>query len=435
MTEKKGTSPKNLRKFLESDDPALARMGLSMAKGSGVPEELLPIILRLYMWDEDKLIRAAAKSTFMHIAPVDLQAKVKKNWQAKYRTVPVSKNKFPETMRQFWIAFKSQENFSIIALEPLIKALGDKAGNARSNAAEALGMIGDKRTVELIITAIGNKNWRVRYNRDAVKTMIKFGDSAVEPLIKALEDEVWNVRYIAAEALRKIGDKRAVEPLIKALEDKNTRIGSKTASALGEIRDKRAVLPLIKALEDEDENVRYIAAEALGKIGDKRAVEPLTKALEDEYTRDSAVEALLRFGGGAVEPLINTLKDKDEEVRYKAAKALGKTGDKRAVEPLIKALEDEYYSVRQNAAGALDKIGDKRAVIPLIKTLEDENEHVRYIAAEALGKIGDKRAVELLTKALEDEDYRVRSKAADALKKLGTSMSHFDMSTRMNDRE
>jgi hypothetical protein len=33
MTE--DTSPENLRKFLESDDPALVRMGLSMAKGAG----------------------------------------------------------------------------------------------------------------------------------------------------------------------------------------------------------------------------------------------------------------------------------------------------------------------------------------------------------------------------------------------------------------
>ena len=32
------TSPKNLRKFLESDDPALVRMGISMAKGMGVPD-------------------------------------------------------------------------------------------------------------------------------------------------------------------------------------------------------------------------------------------------------------------------------------------------------------------------------------------------------------------------------------------------------------
>ena len=32
----KDTSPENLRKFLESDDPALVRMGISLAKGAGV---------------------------------------------------------------------------------------------------------------------------------------------------------------------------------------------------------------------------------------------------------------------------------------------------------------------------------------------------------------------------------------------------------------
>jgi hypothetical protein len=32
-TVKKDTSPKNLRKFLESDDPVMVQIGLSMAKG------------------------------------------------------------------------------------------------------------------------------------------------------------------------------------------------------------------------------------------------------------------------------------------------------------------------------------------------------------------------------------------------------------------
>ena len=34
MTE--DTSPENLRKFLESDDPALVRMGIAMAKGAEI---------------------------------------------------------------------------------------------------------------------------------------------------------------------------------------------------------------------------------------------------------------------------------------------------------------------------------------------------------------------------------------------------------------
>ncbi len=83
MTE--DTSPENLRKFLESNDPAMVMMGLSMAKGSGVPEELLGEILWMYMLHDDKTIRAAAKSTFNMYAADDVKQIVRENWKASYR--------------------------------------------------------------------------------------------------------------------------------------------------------------------------------------------------------------------------------------------------------------------------------------------------------------------------------------------------------------
>lgn len=43
----------------------------------------------------------------------------------------------------------------------------------------------------------------------------------------------------------------------------------------------------------------------------------------------------------SVESLINALKDSDWQVRQRAAKALGKRGDKQAVQPLIQVLKDE----------------------------------------------------------------------------------------------
>ena len=131
-----------------------------MAKGMGLPEELLPTILRLYMWNDNKTIRAAAKSFFNKYASKETQAKVKENWQVKYRTISVKNHfdKFPETVRPFLEAFKSQDNFSIIALEPLIKAL--EKGN--SSAAYALGWIGDKRAVEPLINILEDKDEDVR---------------------------------------------------------------------------------------------------------------------------------------------------------------------------------------------------------------------------------------------------------------------------------
>ena len=152
MTE--DTSPENLRKFLESEDPALVRMGLSMAKGSEVPEELLPTILGLYMWDDDKTVRTAAKSLFTKYAPTELKTNVKTNWKPSYRTLTVTGYKFQEIIRPFLEAFKSQDHFALIALEPLIKVLEDKNSDVRYSAAYALGKIGDKRAVEPLIKAL-----------------------------------------------------------------------------------------------------------------------------------------------------------------------------------------------------------------------------------------------------------------------------------------
>ena len=67
MTE--DTSPENLRKFLESDDPAMVMMGLSMAKGSGVPEELHGLVLRLKLWNQNGNIRKAATDILKKDAP------------------------------------------------------------------------------------------------------------------------------------------------------------------------------------------------------------------------------------------------------------------------------------------------------------------------------------------------------------------------------
>jgi hypothetical protein len=215
MTENENT-PENLRKFLESDDPAMVQMGLAMAKGNGVPDEMLPTILRFYMWDDDKTVRAAAKSVFTKYAPEEIKAKVKENWKPRYRILSASifsiketvnahtfdgGGKFQERILPFLEAFKSQDNFALIALEPLIKALGDKDSWGRQIAAKALGKIGDKRAVEPLIKTLKDGNIHVR--RQPRPPYNYYSCSVIQ-------------------ALGDIGDKRAVEPLIKALEDKKS---------------------------------------------------------------------------------------------------------------------------------------------------------------------------------------------------------------------
>ena len=107
------------------------------------------------------------------------------------------------------------------------------------------------------------------------------GEPAVEPLLRALRDEHWDVRRRAAWELGNIGDP-AVKPLIHALNDERWDVRRKAAWALGNIKAPQAIEPLIHTLEDERADVREQAAWALGALRDLRAVEPLIQALTDE---------------------------------------------------------------------------------------------------------------------------------------------------------
>ena len=197
--------------------------------------------------------------------------------------------------------------------------------------------------------------------RQPVEITTKIGKPAVNPLIADLKDKEPLVRSQAVQALGVIGDPRAVEPLIVVLNDKDPLIQRQTIKALGRIKDQRAVGPLIAVLIDSDRkpHVRMSAAEFLGIIGDDSAVDSLIAALDDSHweVRAHAAEALGRIKDPrAVEPLIETLKDQDATVRGNAVDGLAKIRDPRAIEPLAATLTDKSRTVRKKAAQALTAI-------------------------------------------------------------------------------
>src|SRR4030043_2419372 len=84
----------------------------------------------------------------------------------------------------------------------------------------------------------------------SVKALIQIGTPSVEPLIASMKKDHYRVRRGAAQALGKIGDRRAVGPLMEALRDEDLEVRKNAAQALGEIQDPVAVRPLIVALEE-----------------------------------------------------------------------------------------------------------------------------------------------------------------------------------------
>ncbi len=91
--------------------------------------------------------------------------------------------------------------------------------------------------------------------------------------------------------IEKLQNKQDVESLIKALNyEPDIKIRDNAVAALGEIGDKRAMEPLIEVLKDEDEEVPSWVLDALIKIGEP-SVEPLIEvALKDEKVRGWVVD-------------------------------------------------------------------------------------------------------------------------------------------------
>ncbi|MHC1604814.1 MAG: HEAT repeat domain-containing protein [Candidatus Methanofastidiosia archaeon] len=249
-------------------------------------------------------------------------------------------------------------------IEPLIQVLADGLPSEQKEAAKALGNIGNFRAVDPLIQALKDEYLEVR--EAAVEALGKIPDvRAIEGLIEVQRSTtrvpfMWSsIRWEAGRALKKIG-KPAIEPLIRALEDEDQYVREGAAWVLGEIGDEKTVESLIPALSDEKWEVRNKAAEALRKIPNERAVEPLGQALSDEKweVREKVIEALCNIGRPAVKLLIRALKNKDSYVSKKATEALGEIGDLKTAEEVINTIFDRAY----NIVSTWDREGNVRKI-------------------------------------------------------------------------
>ncbi len=197
----------------------------------------------------------------------------------------------------------------------------------------------------------------------------------------------------------------------------------------GRIGNARAVEALIAALKDKDGDVRKKAAEALDKMGwqPKDTTEKAWFLVAFKKWSEAG-----RLGASAVTPLMAVLKDGEQRVRWVAAQTLGKIGEP-AVEPLIEEMKNNNEGVRKVAAKTLGWIKDARAVDSLIAGLKDRDWEVRKFAAEALGRMKDTRAAEPLVAAL--KDGYLRRGAAWALCKIGDASTIEPMIAILEDED
>lgn len=185
-------------------------------------------------------------------------------------------------------------------------------------------------------------------------------------LDRGFESEDIELVQSAKEAVSKIGSEN-IKDLINALKDKSRHKMTRVliAEKLGELKSIDAIKPLSKVLEGQTEpkEVRYATADALGKMKNKEALEVLLKVFSNKEEKEHNLKYVIAIGFrdnkelDAVDVLIQTLKDDDGMLRYKAVQVLGELKAKESIDALEKVLkEDPDKTVRRRAARSLEII-------------------------------------------------------------------------------
>lgn len=337
------------------------------------------------------------------------------------------------------------------AVPYLIEALKSPNFSIKSNAAEALGEIGDQRGVEPLVAilplpaavaalgkiggpsaidALGKmliqlpeiypSGYGHTAENLAVGVLGSFGPAGVEPLARALATRDQYVRGNVADALGRLRDPRAVEALIGALPMRQAAI------ALGMIGDPRAIVPLLQlVLKNRSESAEcalqqigfdlipplHGLVDGLPFSGDVTMLTDRIVALLASRKRDErllAEFAVERIGRFAVPSLIKALNDKNARLRRAAVELLERVRDSRGEEALIAALLDSDPLVVARAAHALGEIGSRKAMAPLMKLAGTGSKFERRSAVWAIARIGDPQGSALLFELRNDRDEYVR---------------------------
>ncbi len=300
-------------------------------------------------------------------------------------------------------------------LQPVLTSqLEDPSASVRMMAARALYDLPYKRAVQPLLKALGDKNENVA--EWSSRALARLGQEVLPQLVSALGGRSWSRRKMAARTIRRVGPS-GVELLTKALDRHDKNMQYWILQVLGDLKVRAAAPHVLPFLGCQDADLLQAAIRAAGELGDRDAVPALIPLLghKDENVRLEAVRSLARFGDYSVRHLADLLSSNRRPLRLSASTALAAAGDS-SLKLVLEKLASESLELRYWAVRALERF-DNPAIVPLlVNLLEDEEFDVQVAAATALGnfQLPQDISLELLPK-LAVENWRVRKALAEAL--------------------
>jgi phycocyanobilin lyase subunit beta len=168
-------------------------------------------------------------------------------------------------------------------IDLLVQSVGQAASHLElSNAVQDLAGSRLGSAIPTLIAALGYNNSAAA---SAVNGLVSIGRTAVEPLISLVDDGDYGARAYAVKALAMIGDPRSLEILVKCAEtDFDTSVRRIAIKGLGSIcwdwvewdantvkSCQTRILDLLSlVLEDEDWSIRYATIVALNLVAEHR---------------------------------------------------------------------------------------------------------------------------------------------------------------------
>jgi len=149
-------------------------------------------------------------------------------------------------------------------VDSLIYALHDTEPTVISKAAFGLAQIGDERAIPPLVGLVGHENRDVQTM--LMNVLERFGKAPVQPLITLMTSELWQVREQAADILGVLGDKAALPVLIEALKDEVWQVRFAALTALGHIRAVGVKAAVESVQDDPEPRVHELASKLLKRV-------------------------------------------------------------------------------------------------------------------------------------------------------------------------
>ena len=303
-------------------------------------------------------------------------------------------------------------------ISKILELLKSDNPNVVKSALLALGYLKAEINLKHILPFVKHKHWQLR--EAAVKSIEKLE-------LKEAVDYLFQRLGIVKETGRKIILDLLTAKKIPQEEEGNTkiethpRVKKAIAYAIANIDKNYLINPLINSLKSENINMKIAAINGLGNIGNPVAVKPLLEILDTSNLQllQAIVVALGKIKSEEpVDKLIELSSHKSEIIRKEVIIALNHIKSPKGVQVFKERLTDDSVEVRKTAVIALGNTRDDSILPLLLKMANDKSWQVRKAVASSLINYRNEDSINQLIEFLNDESEDVVNEASLVFNKL-----------------